>query len=127
MPYIEGLRIDEAMHPLTLLTFGMYGEILPNANGTPVRLVVPWKIAHKSIKSVVRIRFVTQPPRAHFHTAYPETYSYYRNVHPDLLQNKSQKRERRLDEFFTRRPTPLLNGYADQVAHLCGSELHTLR
>lgn len=127
MPYVEGLRIDEALHPLTLLTFGMYGEVLPNANGAPVRLVVPWKLAHKCIKSVVRIRFVAQQPRAHYHSAYPDTYGFYRNVHPDIVQNRSQKRERRLEELATSRPTPLLNGYADQVAHLYGSELNTLR
>jgi sulfoxide reductase catalytic subunit YedY len=126
-PYVEGLRMDEALHPLTLLTFGMYGEILPNANGAPVRLVVPWKHAHKSVKAIVRIRFVAQQPRAHYHTLYPETYGFYRNVHPDLRENRSQKRERRLDELIASRPTPLMNGYADQVAHLYGSELHTLR
>ena len=126
-PYVEGLRMDEAMHPLTLLTFGLYGEILANAKGAPLRLVVPWKIAHKSIKSLVKIRFVEQQPRAHFFTLYPQFYGFYRNVHPGQWQQKSQARERRISEWLRSRETKMLNGYAEQVAHLYGSELDTLR
>jgi len=117
-PYVEGLRMDEAMHPLTLLAVGMYGQVLPNQNGAPLRLVVPWKYGFKSIKSIVRIRLVeTQPPTSWNRTA-PNEYGFYSNVNPDVSHPRwSQKRERRIGEFG-RRPTLPFNGYADQVAGL---------
>jgi len=121
-PYTEGLRLDEAMHPLTLLTFGMYGEVLPAQNGAPVRVVVPWKYGFKSAKSLVRIRFVEKQPATAWVKANPSEYGFYSNVNPERDHPRwSQKSERRLGEdglFTKRRPTLPFNGYADQVASL---------
>ncbi len=117
-PYVEGLRIDEAMHPLTLLTVGLYGEVLPNQNGAPVRLVVPWKYGFKSIKSIDTIEFTqTQPPTS-WNLAAPHEYGFYSNVNPDVSHPRwSQRRERRIGELF-KRETLMFNGYADEVAGL---------
>jgi sulfoxide reductase catalytic subunit YedY len=117
-PYVEGLRIDEAMHPLTLMVVGLYGEVLPNQNGAPLRLMVPWKYGFKSIKSIVTIRFTeTQPPTS-WNIAAPSEYGFYSNVNPEVDHPRwSQASERRVGEFF-RVPTPMFNGYADQVAGL---------
>lgn len=121
-PYVEGLRLDEAMHPLTLLCLGMYGEILPNQNGAPVRLVVPWKYGFKSGKSIVRIRFTEQQPATSWNVAAPNEYGFYSNVNPDVSHPRwSQAMERRIgeDTFLSpRRRTLMFNGYADQVASL---------
>ncbi|MES2227003.1 MAG: protein-methionine-sulfoxide reductase catalytic subunit MsrP [Pseudomonadota bacterium] len=121
-PYVEGLRLDEAMHPLTLLAFGMYGEVLPNQNGAPLRAVVPWKYGFKSGKSIVRIRFVEkQPPTSWVKSARNE-YGFYSNVNPEVDHPRwSQATERRIGEdglFAKRRPTLLFNGYGPQVASL---------
>lgn len=125
-PYREALRLDEAMHPLTLLVFGLYGEVLPNQNGAPVRVVVPWKYGFKSAKSIVRIRFVEQQPISTWTRAIPDEYGFYANVNPDVDHPRwSQAKERRLGEFF-KRPTLMFNGYAEQVAHLyAGMDLKT--
>jgi sulfoxide reductase catalytic subunit YedY len=118
-PYTEGLRIDEAMHPLTILAVGLYGEILPNQNGAPIRLVVPWKYGFKSAKSIVRIRFVERQPRTAWELAAPDEYGFYANVNPGVDHPRwSQKRERRIPEFRASRPTELFNGHADEVAGL---------
>jgi sulfoxide reductase catalytic subunit YedY len=121
-PYVEGLRMDEAMHPLTLLTVGMYGEVLPAQNGAPVRVVVPWKYGFKSAKSLVRIRLVERQPATAWQKANPEEYGFYSNVNPERDHPRwSQKSERRLGEgglFPRRRPTLMFNGYAEQVASL---------
>jgi len=117
-PYVEGLRLDEAMHPLTLLCVGMYGETLPNQDGAPVRMVVPWKYGFKSIKSLVRIRFVKDQPPTTWNLASPREYGFYSNVNPNVDHPRwSQAKERRLGEFF-KRPTLIFNGYTDQVAGL---------
>lgn len=117
-PYTEGLRIDEAMHPLTILAMGMYGEVLPNQNGAPLRLVVPWKYGFKSIKSIVRIRLTEQQPATAWNKSAPDEYGFYANVNPEVNHPRwSQKRERRIGEFFKRDTLPF-NGYAEQVAHL---------
>jgi methionine sulfoxide reductase catalytic subunit len=117
-PYREGLRIDEAMHPLTLLTFGMYGTVLPNQNGAPLRLVVPWKYGFKGIKSIVAIRLQEEQPRTTWNMMAPQEYGFYSNVNPDVDHPRwSQKSERRIGEF-RRRATLPFNGYADQVASL---------
>jgi len=118
-PYVEGLRIDEAMHPLTILAVGIYGEALPNQNGAPVRLVVPWKYGFKSGKSIVKIRLVARQPMTAWEKAAPTEYGFYSNVNPDVDHPRwSQKTERRIPEFFSSRPTVLFNGYGDQVAGL---------
>jgi len=121
-PYTEGLRLDEARHPLTLLTFGLYGEVLPNQNGAPVRLVVPWKYGFKSSKSLVRIRFTEHQPMTSWSRSAPQEYGFYSNVNPEVDHPRwSQATERRIGEdgFLTRkRPTLMFNGYADQVASL---------
>jgi sulfoxide reductase catalytic subunit YedY len=118
-PYTEGLRIDEAMHPLTILAVGLYGEILPNQNGAPIRLVVPWKYGFKSAKSIVRIRFVERQPKTAWELAAPNEYGFYANVNPGVDHPRwSQKRERRIPEFRASRPTELFNGYAEHVAGL---------
>ncbi|HEU4564981.1 MAG TPA: protein-methionine-sulfoxide reductase catalytic subunit MsrP [Gemmatimonadaceae bacterium] len=117
-PYTEGLRLDEAMHPLTILATGLYGKPLPNQDGAPLRLVVPWKYGFKSIKSIVRIRFTETAPRTTWNRAAPDEYGFYANVNPAVDHPRwSQARERRIGEFF-RRPTLPFNGYADQVASL---------
>ncbi len=117
-PYVEGLRLDEAMHPLTLLAVGLYGEELPNQNGAPVRLVVPWKYGFKSAKSLVRIRFTDTQPETAWHRAQPEEYGFYANVNPDVSHPRwSQTSERRIGDFFKRKTLPF-NGYAEQVAQL---------
>jgi sulfoxide reductase catalytic subunit YedY len=117
-PYVEGLRMDEAMHPLTILAVGMYGQELPNQNGAPLRLVVPWKYGFKSIKSIISIRFTETQPKTTWALAGPGEYGFYANVNPELDHPRwSQSRERRIGEFF-KRDTLMLNGYAEQVAHL---------
>ena len=117
-PYTEGLRMDEAMHPLTLLGLGLYGEALPNQNGAPVRIVVPWKYGFKSAKSIVRIRFVEQQPKSSWELAGPKEYGFYSNVNPQVDHPRwSQARERRIGEF-RKRDTLMFNGYGDQVASL---------
>jgi sulfoxide reductase catalytic subunit YedY len=117
-PYKEGLRIDEAMHPLTIMVVGLYGETLPNQNGAPLRLVVPWKYGFKGIKSIVKIRFARRQPLSSWEEAYPEAYGFYANVNPAVDHpGHSQASERRIGEFF-RRKTLMFNGYADQVAGL---------
>jgi sulfoxide reductase catalytic subunit YedY len=117
-PYVEGLRLDEALHPLTLLTFGLYGQVLPNQNGAPVRMVVPWKYGFKSAKSIVRIRFVSEQPKTAWEKAAPHEYGFYSNVNPNVDHPRwSQATERRIGEFRRRKTLPF-NGYADQVASL---------
>jgi methionine sulfoxide reductase catalytic subunit len=117
-PYIEGLRMDEAMHPLTLFCFGMYGEVLPNQDGAPLRIVVPWKYGFKSAKAIVKIRFTADQPINTWNKAAPNEYGFYSNVNPNVDHPRwSQARERRLGEFL-KRPTLMFNGYADQVASL---------
>ena len=117
-PYVEGLRMDEAMHPLTILAVGLYGQVLPNQNGAPLRLVVPWKYGFKSIKSIVKIRFTQTQPQTTWALAGPGEYGFYANVNPQVDHPRwSQSRERRIGEFF-KRDTLMLNGYAEQVAHL---------
>jgi sulfoxide reductase catalytic subunit YedY len=116
-PYVEGLRMDEAMHPLALLCFGMYGEALPNQDGAPLRMVVPWKYGFKSGKAIVRIRFTDSQPRTTWAEMAPNEYGFYANVNPNVDHPRwSQAKERRLGEFL-KRPTLLFNGY-DQVASL---------
>jgi sulfoxide reductase catalytic subunit YedY len=118
LPYVEGLRIDEAMHPLALMCVGLYGEVLPNQNGAPIRLVVPWKYGFKSIKSIVKIRFVEKQPPTTWNLASAREYGFYSNVNPQVDHPRwSQAKERRLGEFL-KRPTLKFNGYADQVAGL---------
>ena len=121
-PYVEGLRLDEAMHPLTLLTFGMYGQPLANQNGAPVRLVVPWKYGFKSAKSLVRIRFTDHQPATAWNKAAPDEYGFYSNVNPEVDHPRwSQATERRLGEgglLTKKRRTLMFNGYAEQVASL---------
>jgi sulfoxide reductase catalytic subunit YedY len=117
-PYVEGLRMDEAMHSLTLLATGLYGKELPNQNGAPLRLVAPWKYGFKSIKSIVKIRFTEQPPVTTWNREAPGEYGFYANVNPDVDHPRwSQKKERRIGELF-RRDTLPFNGYAEQVAGL---------
>lgn len=117
-PYVEGLRMDEAMHPLSLLVTGIYGRTLPNQNGAPVRLIVPWKYGFKGGKSIVRIRFLREQPRNSWNIAAPNEYGFYANVNPEVDHPRwSQATERRIGKLF-RQPTLLFNGYADQVAQL---------
>jgi sulfoxide reductase catalytic subunit YedY len=120
-PYVEGLRIDEAMHPLAILAVGLYGRVLPNQNGAPLRLVVPWKYGFKSIKSIVGIEFVEKQPRTSWQLAAPDEYGFYANVNPAVDHPRwSQKRERRIGAglFDQRRETLPFNGYAERVADL---------
>ena len=118
LPYVEGLRLDEAMNPLALFTVGMYDETLPNQDGAPVRLVIPWKYGFKSIKSLVRIRFVKDQPPTTWNIANAHEYGFYSNVNPSVDHPRwSQASERRLGEF-RRRPTLMFNGYGDQVASM---------
>jgi sulfoxide reductase catalytic subunit YedY len=117
-PYTEGLRMDEAMNPLAILAVGLYGEVLPNQNGAPVRLVVPWKYGFKSIKSIVRIRFTKRQPRNSWSVLQPREYGFYANVNPEVDHPRwSQASERRIGQF-RRRDTLMFNGYAEQVEHL---------
>jgi sulfoxide reductase catalytic subunit YedY len=117
-PYREGLRIDEAVHPLTILAVGMYGKVLPGQNGTPLRLVVPWKYGFKSIKSIVSIRLREDQPDTSWNMSQPNEYGFYANVNPEVDHPRwSQARERRIGEF-RKRPTLMFNGYAEQVASL---------
>jgi methionine sulfoxide reductase catalytic subunit len=121
-PYTEGLRLDEAMNPLALLAFGLYGEVLPNQNGAPVRVVLPWKYGFKSAKSIVKIRFVEKQPVSSWERAAPNEYGFYSNVNPQVDHPRwSQASERRIGEgglFAKRRPTLMFNGYEGQVAQL---------
>jgi methionine sulfoxide reductase catalytic subunit len=121
-PYVEGLRLDEAMHPLALLTFGLYGEVLPNQSGAPVRAVVPWKYGFKSGKSIVKIRFVEKQPKTSWEAAIPSEYGFYSNVNPKVDHPRwSQATERRIGEdglFAKKRPTLMFNGYEPQVGQL---------
>ena len=117
-PYVEGLRLDEALNPLTLLVVGMYGEIIPNQNGAPLRLMVPWKYGFKSIKSIVRIRFVEQMPISSWMKANPAEYGFYANVNPEVDHPRwSQARETRIGEI-PKRKTLMFNGYEKEVAHM---------
>lgn len=130
-PYVEGLRLDEAMHPLTILAVGVYGEALPNQNGAPLRLVVPWKYGFKSIKSIVRISLVDKQPATSWNVQNPREYGFYANVNPEVDHPRwSQMTERRIGDgglFAKRRTTLPFNGYADQVASLySGMDLRVL-
>lgn len=130
-PYLEGLRLDEAMHPLTLLAFGMYGEVLPNQNGAPVRLVVPWKYGFKSAKSIVKIRFTDKQPPTAWNKSAPAEYGFYSNVNPNVDHPRwSQAAERRIGEdglFSRKRKTLMFNGYESQVGALyAGMDLQKL-
>jgi sulfoxide reductase catalytic subunit YedY len=117
-PYVEGLRLDEAMHPLTLLTVGLYGEVLPNQNGAPLRLVVPWKYGFKGIKSIVRIRFTEKQPPTTWNLMDSREYGFYSNVNPRVDHRRwTQAKERRIGEFF-KRDTLMFNGYEKEVASL---------
>jgi sulfoxide reductase catalytic subunit YedY len=126
-PYVEGLRMDEANHPLTLLTLGMYGQTLPNQNGAPVRIVVPWKYGFKSAKSIVRIRFLREQPRTAWNVSAPSEYGFYSNVNPNVDHPRwSQATERRIGEdgFFNRkRKTLMFNGYNDVASLYTGLDL----
>ena len=129
-PYVEALRIDEAMHPLTLMAFGLYGELLPRQNGAPMRLVVPWKYGFKSAKSIVHIRLVNKPPLSSWQRSAPREYGFYANVNPNVDHPRwSQASERRIGEgglFARKRPTLMFNGYEPQVAQLyAGMDLKT--
>lgn len=117
-PYVEGLRLDEAMNPLTLMAVGLYGEVLPNQNGAPIRLVVPWKSGFKSAKSIAKIRFVEKQPLTAWMKATPAEYGFYSNVNPQVDHPRwSQARERHIGEFF-KRDTLMFNGYGEQVAQM---------
>jgi sulfoxide reductase catalytic subunit YedY len=124
-PYVEGLRMDEAMNPLTILSVGLYGKVLPNQNGAPIRLVVPWKYGYKSIKSIVKIAFTEKEPPTTWNISAPGEYGFYSNVNPHVNHPRwSQRKERRIGDFF-KRETLMFNGYADQVASLyAGMDLH---
>ena len=119
-PYSEGLRMDEAMHPLTMLTFGCYGQVLPNQNGAPVRVNVPWKWGYKSAKSIVKMNFTEKQPHTLWNDLNPEEYGFYSNVNPNISHRWSQAHERRIDSsvFEHSIPTQMFNGYGDQVASL---------
>ena len=117
-PYVDALRLDEAMHPLTLIATGLYGKPLPNQNGAPLRLIVPWKYGFKGVKSIVKISFVADQPKTTWNVAAPDEYGFYANVNPEVDHPRwTQSRERRIGEF-RRRETLMFNGYADQVASL---------
>jgi sulfoxide reductase catalytic subunit YedY len=120
-PYVEGLRIDEAMHPLAIFGIGLYGRELPNQNGAPLRIVIPWKYGFKSIKSIVSIEFTDKQPASSWEKAAPNEYGFYANVNPNVDHPRwSQASERVIGQglFGARRPTEMFNGYAEQVAHL---------
>jgi sulfoxide reductase catalytic subunit YedY len=117
-PYVDGLRMDEATHPLAFIATGLYGKPLPNQNGAPLRLVVPWKYGFKGVKAIVRISFVAEQPKTTWNMAAPDEYGFYANVNPEVDHPRwTQSRERRIGEF-RRRETLMFNGYADQVASL---------
>jgi len=117
-PYVEGLRMDEALHPLTILGVGLYGEVLPAQNGAPLRLVVPWKYGFKSIKSIVKLRFMEKQPATSWNLQAPHEYGFYSNVNPEVDHPRwSQASERRIGEFLRRKTLPF-NGYGEQVASL---------
>jgi sulfoxide reductase catalytic subunit YedY len=117
-PYVEGLRMDEAMNPLTLMAVGLYGKVLPNQNGAPLRLVAPWKYGFKGIKSIVKIRFTEEQPVNTWQLAAPREYGFYANVNPEVDHPRwSQATERRIGDF-TRRPTLPFNGYGEYVASM---------
>jgi sulfoxide reductase catalytic subunit YedY len=119
LPYVEGLRMDEAMHPLTLLCMGMYGETLPNQDGAPIRMVIPWKYGFKSVKSLVKIKFVMDQPPTTWNITNSHEYGFYSNVNPKVDHPRwSQAKEVRLPGFFKNTPTQMFNGYGDQVASL---------
>jgi sulfoxide reductase catalytic subunit YedY len=126
-PYVEGLRMDEANHPLTLLALGMYGQVLPNQNGAPVRIVLPWKYGFKSVKSIVKIRFVKDQPKTAWNLAAPQEYGFYSNVNPDVDHPRwSQASERRIgeDSFFAKkRKTLMFNGYNEVASLYTGMDL----
>lgn len=126
-PYVEGLRMDEAMHPLALIGLGMYGEVLPNQNGAPIRTVVPWKYGFKSAKSIVKIRFVTEQPKTAWNISAPSEYGFYSNVNPDVDHPRwSQASERRIGEdglFTKKRKTLMFNGYNDVASLYKGMDL----
>jgi sulfoxide reductase catalytic subunit YedY len=118
-PYVEGLRMDEAMHPLTIFAVGLYGEVLPNQNGAPLHLVIPWKYGFKGAKSIVKMRFLEQAPINSWQRAIPHEYGFYANVNPTVDHPRwSQAKEVRLPGLFKNRPTLMFNGYGDQVAKL---------
>ena len=120
-PYVEGLRLDEAMHPLTIMATGLYGEDIPNQNGAPIRLIVPWKYGFKSIKSIVRISLTEKEPPTTWNISSPREYGFYSNVNPEVNHPRwSQASERKVGQgLFARRvPTLMFNGYADEVASL---------
>lgn len=119
-PYSEGLRMDEAMNPLCLLTFGCYGEALPNQNGAPIRVVSPWKYGFKNAKSIVKINFTDKQPHTLWNDANPPFYGFYSNVNPNVDNGGPQSHERRIDSsaFPKTIPTQMFNGYGDQVASL---------
>jgi sulfoxide reductase catalytic subunit YedY len=127
-PYIEGLRMDEAMHPLTIICVGLYGEVLPNQNGAPIRIVVPWKYGFKSAKSIVRIRFTEQQPINSWQKQNPAWYGFYSNVNPTVNPVRwSQATERVIGGGFFNKKTQMFNGYGDQVAHMyAGMDLKRL-
>ena len=129
-PYVEGLRMDEAMHPLTLLTVGMYGEVLPNQNGAPVRIVVPWKYGFKSAKSIVKIRFTKEQPKTAWNVSAPSEYGFYSNVNPEVDHPRwSQSSERRIGEdglFAKKRKTLMFNGYNEVASLYTGMDLKKL-
>ncbi len=123
LPYVEGLRLDEAMHPLALLSFGIYGEVLPNQNGAPLRLVVPWKYGFKSIKSIIKISFVEKEPPTTWNISAPREYGFYSNVNPKVNHPRwSQAKERRIGNFF-RRDTLMFNGYPEVASMYSGMDM----
>ena len=118
-PYVEGLRMDEAMHPLAILVVGLYGEVLPKQDGAPLKLVVPWKYGFKGGKSIVRIRFTDKQPQTTWNIAAPDEYGFYANVNPNVPHPRwSQAREIRLPGVLKNTPTQMFNGYGDEVASL---------
>jgi sulfoxide reductase catalytic subunit YedY len=125
-PYVEGLRLDEALHPLAFLATGMYGKTLPNQNGAPLRLVVPWKYGFKNIKAIVKLKFTDQQPVSTWMKAASNEYGFYANVNPMVDHPRwSQARDRKLGDIL-KKPTPIFNGYAEQVASLySGMDLRT--
>jgi sulfoxide reductase catalytic subunit YedY len=123
-PYVEGLRMDEAMHPLTLMVVGLYGKVLPNQNGAPLRIHIPWKYGFKSGKSIVRIRFTDKMPRNTWAVMAPDEYGFYANVNPNVPHPRwSQAREKRLPAFFASTPTQMFNGYPEVESLYSGMDL----